>query len=386
MADNQAKTIPIDELCKNIKFQSQNGIININNGQDLLNYINIINKEANKFSKKNNDAKNNEDENIIKENEENNIKYFIHLFEYNSNFLFYETINNSIINTIEIPNTIYNNKNNQYNNVFILNKVLEEECEYCFEIKLGHSLWNNINDNENENKKHSQFNNIFKIGLLNLNEKKIKTMSEYLQISELKDINYKVKWNIDMDNILSQQIFDSFCEKYENYKKNIFYIVDINHLNYSLKKTVNNNNNLNRLIQKNDIIGVVIKKNKGYIEFTVYINGKVSSCELMYKEDNIEENNYSDIDDDYNLEKKNKNNNSVLVPFIELGVNKSIFIKDKPNNNNNILSNEKMEYFNKYNSIPLNYFLVQTDEIQKITEIYLDILMKVGNKIFIYFK
>ena len=378
MVDNQAKTNPIDELCKNIEFQNQNGIININSGQDLFNYINAINKEANKISKKYNDAKNNEDENLIKENEENNIKYFIHLFEYNSNYLFYETISNSIINTIEIPNTINNNKNNQYNNVFILNKVLEEECEYCFEIKLGHSLWNNINDNDKENKKYSQLNNIFKIGLLNLNEKKIKTMSDYLVISELKDINYKVKWNMNMDNALSQQNFDLFCEKYQNYKKNIFYIVDINHLIYSMK-----NNNFNRFIQKNDIIGVVIKKIKGYIEINIYINGKVASRELIYKEDNIEENNYSDIDDDYNLEKKNKKNNSVLVPFIELGLNKSIFIKDKPNNNNNILSNEKMEYFNKYNSLPLNNFLVQTDEIQKITEIYLDILMKVGNKIFI---
>ena len=73
-----------------------------------------------------------------------------------------------------------------------------------------------------------------------------------------------------------------------------------------------------------------------------------------------------------------------MVPFIELGINKSIFIKDKPNNDKNkdIISNEKMKYFNIYNCLPLNYFLENTLEIQNITDLYLDLLLKIGPKIF----
>ena len=376
MEENKNKKTMIDELFQNLKFKVENQTININNGKDLLKYISKINEKALNFEKQWNYNKD------IKEKEEKNIQKFIPLFEINNN-LFYETISSTIKNTIEPPNGInINIKDKIYNNVFILKKFLEEENELCFEIKLGHGLWNNTIFYSNYKDINNNYNklNSFKIGLLKLNDENISNISDYLSISS-KEINTKCNWaNIDFN--FTQENYNNLCEKYEIYKNYIVYSLDLTDLIIPIE----NNNELNRFIQKNDIIGITISNNKikEYIEIKIYINGILIKRELIRKEKILDNNNYSDIDDDYQIEQKNKKNNFNLIPFIELGINKSIFIKDKPNNDKNkdITSNEKMKYFNIYNCLPLNYFSENTLEIQKITDLYLDLLLKIGAKIF----
>jgi len=378
MENNKNRKIAsIDDLCKNLKFENETENFNVNNGKDLLNYINKINEKV--FNLEESISKN------IKEDEEKKVKKFIPLFESNNYFLFYESINDTIKISIEPPNEI--NINNNYNNVFILNKILEQNKELCFEIKLGHGLWdNNLVTKDLDISDKYNIMNSFKIGLLKLNEEKIKNMSDYLTISPEKKINSKVVWG-SIFSSFTQKSFDNLCKKYDSYKNNIFYCADLNHLFISIEKKIKQNEKIkvNRLIQKNDIIGVVInnKKIKEYIEVRIYINGILVKSELIPKEDNCDDN-FSDIDDDYIIEKEKTLKYFSLIPFIELGINKSIFIKDKPNCNKNkeIISNEKMEYFEIYNCLPLNDFCEKTLEIQKITDLYLDVLIKVGSKIF----
>ena len=135
MEEKKNKQYAIDELCRNLKFQYENQEITINNEKDLLKYISKINEIPINLEKEWNKDK------YKKEKGEKNNKKFIPLFEINNNF-FYETISSTIINTVEPPNHI-NINDKIYNNVFILNKILEENNELCFEIKLGNGLWNN---------------------------------------------------------------------------------------------------------------------------------------------------------------------------------------------------------------------------------------------------
>ena len=380
MEENKIRKKTIDELCKNLKFENDNHTTIINNGNDLLNYINKINEKSNNLEKQVNNYK------IIIEKEEKNIKKFIPLFELNNN-LFYETISTTIKNTIEPPEEIDIN-NNYYNNVFILNKILEKDSELCFEIKLGHGFWNNFNKINNKDINHYKYNkmNSLKVGLLKLNEENIKDMGSYLTISSTKEIVSRCNWNFPSKDS-NQKNYEELCLKYKKYKENILYSIDLTHLLVSIKKKINNKEEIKRFIQKNDIVGIVInnKKNRDYIEIKIFINGLFIISEIIYKEYQVDD--FLDIDDDYKIEQKGQKNNDI-VPFIELGINKSIFIKDKENLNKDkefIVSNEKMKFFIKYNCLPLNYFPNKTYEIQKLTEYYLDILMKVGTKIFNYY-
>ena len=374
MIDNKARPLSIDELCKNKKFENDGETIFVNNSSDLLRYINKINEKAITFTQKNSGK----DIDISEEA----VNKFIFLFEYNNNYLFYTSPSKNIINTLNVPNDIIMKINNNYNNVFILNKILENEENFCFEIKLGHGLWNNINEIKNkhidvDNTNNDYQMNAFKVGFLSLNEESMKTISDNIVISELKDIKYKVKW----DSTKSQEHFDNLCIKYANFKKNIYYCVDLKHLIFPMNKRTNDSKK-SRLIQKNDVIGIVIKAIKGNVVLKIFINGILVNCQILEKQDIIDENNYSDIDDNYSTEKENDKKIGLLIPFIELGQNCSIFIKDKPNDNNSILSIEKMEYYDKYHYPPLNKFCELTNEIKKITDNYLDILIKVGIQIF----
>ena len=69
-----------------------------------------------------------------------------------------------------------------------------------------------------------------------------------------------------------------------------------------------------------------------------------------------------------------------------MGDNKTIFIKDKSTKNpelwNKIKFNEKIEYIDKYQSSPLNYFNEEIFDLENITRAYFDILNKVATKIF----
>jgi len=357
------REISINELCKDLKFENGRNTIIIKNESDLLNYINKINQLAQDFKGKK------FSKNEIEENKDISNK-FISLFEFNS-YMYYQTISNNIINTIEPPNNI-DIKNKYYNNVFVLNNILEATSQFCFEIKLGHGIWDNIYSKNDENISG------LKIGILKLKQQNLKDISNYLTFSYPKKLDAKFNWNISMANF-TQKDYDILSEKYNNFKKYIYYYDDMNQFVVPCKKK--NSNEYKRKFQINDIIGVVINSNTEYIKVEIFINGELSNCRIISKEKN--EDNFSEIDDDYNIEKK-KNENDILIPFIVIGPNNSIFIKDKPNNNNSrdILSNEKMQFYQKYNSSSLNDFIEKTNEIQRITDFYLDILNKIGNKIF----
>ena len=359
------KELSINELCKNLKFKNGRNEIVINNETDLLNYINKINQLAKDFKGKKFSI------NEIEENKDMSNK-FISLFEYNS-YMYYQTISNSIINTIEPPNNI-NIKDKCYNNVFVLNNILETTSKFCFEIKLGHGLWDNIYSQNDKNISG------LKIGILKLKEQNLKDISNYLVYSYPKKLDAKFNWNISIANF-AQKDYDILSKKYNNFRKYIYYYDDMDQFVVPCKKR--NNIETKRKFQKNDVIGIVINSNTEYIKVEIFINGVLSNCRIISREENANEDNFSEIDDDYNIEQK-KNENNILIPFIEIGPNNSIFIKDKPNNNNyrDILSNEKIEFYEKYNCSSLNDFIEMTTEIQKITDNYLDILNKIGNKIF----
>ena len=362
------KEISINELCKNLKFNNGRNEFVINNETDLLNYINKINQLAKDFKGKK------FSKNEIEEDKDISNK-FISLFEYNS-YMYYQTISNNIINTIEPPNNI-NIKNKCYNNVFVLNNILESKSKFCFEIKLGHGLWDNIYSKNDKNISG------LKIGILKLKEQDLNEISNYLIYSYPKKLDAKFNWSVSNTNF-AQKDYNTLSEKYNNFKKYIYYYDDMNQFVVPCEKK--NNIEIKRKFQKNDVIGVVINSNSGYIKVEIFINGVLSNRRIISKEENENDDNFSDIDDDYNIEKK-KNENYILIPFLEVGPNNSIFIKDKPNNNNyrDILSNEKMQFFEKYNCSSLNDFIEKTNEIQIIADNYLDILNKIGNKIFNFF-
>ena len=368
---DEKKPTSIDDLCKNIILENNNNNIIINNENELLNYIKKINEIVRIFEK--NFAYTDDN----KKKEEKNIKKFIPLFGCN-NFMYYDTISNHIINTVELPNNIEYNELT-YNNVFILNNILENKSQFCFEIKLGHGLWDNIslkNDEEILNNKYYKIPSL-RIGILKINEKNMKDISEYLSFCYPNEITSKTSWNF-----IRNEFDDKLIEKYKNFKKYIFFCEKLNQIIVPVEK---NGKKINRLIHKNDNIGVVINNSEEHIEIKTYVNGILVLHRVVPRISHYNNESYLDIDDDYYIEEK-KMKNILYIPFIELGPNNSIFIKDKPNNNDNnnneIISNEKMEFYEKYISPPLNYFPKGTYEIQKITDLYLKILNIIGSLIF----
>jgi len=96
----------------------------------------------------------------------------------------YQTISHNIINTIEPPNNI-DIKNKYYNNVFVLNNILEAKSQFCFEIKLGHGIWDNICSKNDENISG------LKIGILKLKQQNLKDISNYLTFSYPRKLDAK---------------------------------------------------------------------------------------------------------------------------------------------------------------------------------------------------
>lgn len=362
-------------MFNNLKLEFNNEIIIINNENDLLNYIGQIDQLAIIFDQKYK-SKYLNNENIDKRDQ----KKFIPLFSKKDKF--YESFNSNIKNTF---NSSKNQKPN-YNNVFILNNILEENQEFCYEIKLGQGWWDNIINLKDSN-------NLI-IGLLELNKDNIKEISEYISISPKKQIettdNFK---NFEGVNLFSDNSGKN--KKFEEYKKAIYFNINMNNYKVPIFKDSGNNNGKDRLIQKNDIIGIVYnnKTFKDFIEMKIFINGELITTELIIKPKIVlGEENDSDYDDEFELEKKSKNfkKNQILVPFIEIGDNKSIFIKDKSIKNgeirNTIIYNENIDYIDKYQSSPLNYFPEEIFDLQNITKAYFEILIKIGSKIFKYKK
>ena len=169
-------------------------------------------------------------------------------------------MNGNIKNT----NTSTKSRSNN-NNVFILNGVLELDQEFCYEIKLGNGFWYNISDMEK--------NINLKLGLLELNREKIKKINEYITITQDKKLEFQS--NIDSfegNNLFSNNKEIGINNKFEQYKNSIYYCVNVNNLKVPISQNLENKNENNRLIQKNDIIGVVYNNEtfKDFIEMKIY--------------------------------------------------------------------------------------------------------------------
>ena len=148
----------------NLNFMFYNEKITINNENDLLNYIKKIDTHATNFEKKyKNKYLNNENQ------DEKNEKKFIPLFP--DKGYIYESLNGNIKSTINNSKS----ETQKLKNVLILNNILDENQEFCYEIKLGNGYWDNIMDIKN--------NNNFKIGLLEFNLEKIKKINEFINVT-----------------------------------------------------------------------------------------------------------------------------------------------------------------------------------------------------------
>ena len=369
--DNSGNNSQLSSLFNNLTFEFNNQKIKVNNETDLLNYIQKIDTSATNFDKKYK-YKYLNGENLDEKNE----KKFIPLFPNKGSI--HESLNGNIKSTTNRTSK----KGENFKNVFILNNILEENQEFCFEIKLGNGYWDNIIDIKN--------NNNMKIGLLELNSEKIKKINESMSVTPNKKLevqNNAQGWegpnlffNSDNDNEINK--------KFEEYKNSIYYSININNLQVPISKNLININEGKRLIQKNDIIGIVYnnKSFNDFLEMKIYINGNLINSELIIKKKTISEK--IDLDDEFKVEKnlQNSEKNFFLIPFFEFGDNKTVFIKDKETNESKlwhkIITNENIEYIDNYKTTPLNSLSEEILELQNITKIYFNLLIKVGSKIY----
>ena len=315
--DNSGNNSQLSSLFNNLTFEFNNQKITVNNETDLSNYIQKIDTSATNFDKKYK-YKYLNGENLDEKNE----KKFIPLFPNKGNI--HESLNGNIKSTTNRTSK----KGENFKNVFILNNILEENQEFCFEIKLGNGYWDNIIDIKN--------NNNMKIGLLELNSEKIKKINESMSVTPNKKLevqNNAQGWegpnlffNSDNDKEINK--------KFEEYKNSIYYSININNLQVPISKNLININEGKRLIQKNDIIGIVYnnKSFNDFLEMKIYINGNLINSELIIKKKTISEK--IDLDDEFKVEKnlQNSEKNFFLIPFFEFGDNKTVFIKDKETN------------------------------------------------------
>ena len=373
----ETKFKAIDEMCKGKSFIFENKTNKINNYEQFKKYLQKINdKAANIYS--------NYD---FYQNYENENCKFMPIFDDKLKFCF-ETINGSIIHTKELEiKSESMNKTEFINNVFILNK---EKNKYCFEIKLGHGTWDNLKFLKNDLNIYNnldKYRNVFKIGLLKVKEQNLNTLNrnlfyidETISFSNLSDkkSNYEI-------NLLEESEKEELIENYENYKNSIYYSFDLNNIIKNSSNNSKNNKNTNSTIEtigKNDIIGIVVDKSSinAFLQLKIFINGELVQSELIPNvlEENSET--YFNIEDEYNNEKHESYSQNLLIFFIELGPNNSIFIKDK-SNDEKITSNEKMLYYDLYKAPSLNEFPPKIIVEQNMTDYYLEILNKVGTKI-----
>ena len=369
--DDSGNNSQLSLLFNNLTFEFNNQKITVNNETDLSNYIQKIDTSATNFDKKYK-YKYLNGENLDEKNE----KKFIPLFPNKGSI--HESLNGNIKSTTNRTSK----KGENFKNVFILNNILEENQEFCFEIKLGNGYWDNIIDIKN--------NNNMKIGLLELNSEKIKKINESMSVTPNKKLevqNNAQGWegpnlffNSDNDNEINK--------KFEEYKNSIYYSININTLQVPISKNLININEGKRLIQKNDIIGIVYnnKSFNDFLEMKIYINGNLINSELIIKKKTISEK--IDLDDEFKIEKnlQNSEKNFFLIPFFEFGDNKTVFIKDKETNESKlwhkIITNENIEYIDNYKTTPLNSLSEEILELQNITKIYFNLLIKVGSKIY----
>ena len=167
--DNSGNNSQLSSLFNNLTFEFNNQKITVNNETDLSNYIQKIDTSATNFDKKYK-YKYLNGENLDEKNE----KKFIPLFPNKGNI--HESLNGNIKSTTNRTSK----KGENFKNVFILNNILEENQEFCFEIKLGNGYWDNIIDIKN--------NNNMKIGLLELNSEKIKKINESMSVTPNKKL------------------------------------------------------------------------------------------------------------------------------------------------------------------------------------------------------
>lgn len=362
----------LSSLFTNLKLKFDQVEIMINNEKSFLDYLNKINNIAINFEK-NYHYKYLNSQNIDEKNE----KKFLSLFSKKNR------VNESLNSNIK--NTIKNNDSNS--NVFILNNILEDNSQFCYEIKLGHGAWDNVTAFKN--------NVNLKIGLLELNKENIKEISEFVTINNNKQLIFQENnSNSERVSLFAVENDNKVDKGFDEYKKSVYYDINIDKFKVPISKNLENKDEKYRLIQKNDIIGIVYnnKSFKDFIEIKIYINGQLYNSELIIKPEIDSENDESDCDDDFEIEKKRKNSkiSRVLVPFIEVGDNKTIFIKDKSTKKKElrkkIIYNERIEYIDIYGTSPLNTLPEEIIELQNVTKAYFDILINVGSKIFKYKK
>ena len=344
--ENSINNNSIDELCKNI---SLGGKV-INSTDDLLNYLNLINGQTKKLKSFNFSNQIN--------------KEFISICNSKNNS-FFESINKNV--------KYFREANNK--NVFILNNLIFEGNTLCFEIKLGECLYNKNFNNLNDLDIYNNKKQIFKFGFIKIKKDEIQNLNSNLEYSYE---DQKIKKN--------NNFFQIDEENSVSFKKYKIYSLDIMNLFIPVKTSNQNNDKIKistkRTIQKNDTIGIVIQISNNILNLIIYINGDLIFSHHIDNLSNNKENFYrNETNDDYEIE-KNKSLNNILgiIPFLETNSNFSFLIKDKPNDPK-IISNEKMEYFDLYESESLNNFYSNTFEIQEITSLYLEILSKIGNKI-----
>ena len=222
-------------LFTNLTFKFDQVIIMINNEKSFLDYLNKINNIAINFEK-NYHYKYLNSQNIDEKNE----KKFVPLFSQKNRIN--ESLNSNIKDTI---------KNHDANcNVFILNNILEDNSQFCYEIKLGHGAWDNVNALKN--------NANLKIGLLELNKENIKEISEYITINNNKQLIFQGNnSNSERVSLLAIENDNNVNKGFEEYKKSIYYNINIDKFKVPISNNLENKDEKYRLIQKNDIIGIV---------------------------------------------------------------------------------------------------------------------------------
>ena len=355
----------LDDICKNEKLKIDNIPIEIKNYADFLKYLDKINNKAKNVQ-------------INYEQYESGSSNFLPVFDEDIKFC-YETISGTIKHTQQLKIKLESNSSTEFiNNVFILNK---EKDKYCYEIKLGNGTWDNLTLNKSDfNIFDNDYNNrnTFKIGLLKINRSEFNNINKNLKLYNGKITKSSSKTNNYESASLSENQKGKLIEKYKYFKTSIYYSYDLNNTIRKSNCGVNNKQiqSLMETIHKNDIIGISVDKISmhGFIQFKIFINGELIHYKLIPNINEDTSDNYSNYDDE---DIENNETKDILISFIELGPNNSIFIKDKPNDNK-IVSNEKMSYYDSYNLPSLNDFPQNIEEAQNLTDLYLDMMKKIG--------
>ena len=120
-----------------------------------------------------------------------------------------------------------------------------------------------------------------------------------------------MEFNKNIRNFEGASLFSEYdnnneiSKRFEEYKKAIFFSININNFQVPITNKIENNYMNYRLIQKNDIIGIVYnnKAFNDFIQMKIYINGEIMNTQLINKPEKNLKNNNKVFDDDFEIEK-----------------------------------------------------------------------------------